>query len=72
MRNKQHNNNETLEMTKEIRISISIKRNRIPDQERRSKLYYNFKRIRTKILIFNTYKIRKTIIYKRLSRRLTS
>ena len=71
MKNKQYNNNETLEMTKRLRTDISIKEDKIFDKKKRSKLCHNFKRIRTKILTFNIYKIRETIIHKRLSRRFT-
>ena len=67
--NKQHDNNRTLEMTKEIRVSVLIKGNRTLDQEKRSKSCYNSKRIKTKTLISNIHKIRRTKIHKRLSRR---
>ena len=56
-------------MTKEIRISISVKRRKTFIKKKRSKLCYNLKRIRIKILISNIYKIRRTTIYKRISRR---
>ena len=58
-------------MTKEIRIDILIKRDETLNKKKRNKLCHNFKRIRTKILVLNINKTRKTIIYKRLSRRLT-
>ena len=67
MRNKQYNNNETFKIIERIRTSISIKENEILNKKKRSKLCHNFKRIRTQILVFNIYKIREIIIYKRLS-----
>ena len=72
IRNKKHDDNRTLEMIKEIRTSISIKKNRTLVKKRKSKLCYNSKRIRTKVITLNTYKTRETTIYKELSRRFTS
>ena len=58
-------------MTKEIRTDILIKRNKTLNKKKKSKLRHNLKRTRTKTLISNIYEIRKTIIYKKLSQRLT-
>ena len=72
MGNKQHDNDGTFRITKEVQTSILIKRNETFSKKKRSELRHNPKITRTKILISNTYKTRKTIIYKGLSRRLTS
>ena len=71
MRNKQHRNYGTLEMIKRIRTSVSIKENNTLNKKKRSKSRHNLERIRTKIITSNIYEIRKTTIYKRLSRRST-
>ena len=71
VRNKQHDNDETFRMTKRIRTNISIKRNEILNKKKRNKLCYNPKRIKIKVIPSNIYKIRETVIYKRLSRQLT-
>ena len=71
MRNKQYDYNETLRMTKEIRVSILIEENETLIKKKKSKLRYSPKRIEIKTLIFNTYEIRETTIHKELPRRLT-
>ena len=58
-------------MIEKIRTDISIKEDETFNKKKRSKLRYNSKRTRTKILVFNIHKTRKTTIYKKLSRRLT-
>ena len=58
-------------MTEEVRTGIPIKEDGIFSKKKRSKLCHNPERIKTKILVLDIYKIRETIIYKRLSRRLT-
>ena len=67
IKNKQHDNDETFKMTKEVRISILIKRNETFIKKKKSGLCHNFKEIRIKIIISNIYKTREIIIYKRLS-----
>ena len=54
-------------MTKEIRTDILIKENKTLDKKKKNELRHNLKRIETKIIIFNIYETRETIIYKRLS-----
>ena len=70
MRNKQHKNNETLEVTKKIQTGLSIRKNEISIKKRRDRPRHKSKKIRIKIIVSNTYEIRRTTIYKRLPRRL--
>ena len=72
MRNEQYRNHETLRLTKKIRTSIPVKRNKTLVKKKRSELCHNFKRIGTKIIISDIYETRKTIVHKELSRRFTS
>ena len=58
-------------MTEEVRGDILIREDETLNKKKRSELYYNFERIRTKTLVSDIYKTRETTIYKRLSRRLT-
>ena len=58
-------------MIKEVRIDISIKRNRILDKKKRSRLRHNLKRTRIKIIVSNIHEIRETVIYKEPPRRFT-
>ena len=71
MKNKQYRDHETFKLIKRIRTDISVKENRTLVKKKRSELYYNSKRIETKIIISNIYETRETTIYKRLSRRVT-
>ena len=72
IKNEQRKNNRTFELTKEIRTSILIKENETLDKKKRNRLRHNSKETRTEIIVSNIYEIRKTTIYKRLSRRFTS
>ena len=67
IKNKQHNNDETLEIIKEIRIDILIKENETLNKKKRNKSCHNSKRTRIKTLVSNIYKTRETTIYKELS-----
>ena len=69
IKNKQHRNDGTLEMTKKIRTDVSIKKDDTLDKKERSELRHNSERIEIKIITFNTHETRETIIYKRLPRR---
>ena len=71
IRDKQHDNDRTPEIVKEIWTSILIKRDKTLVKKKRSKLYYNSKEIRIKVITSNIYEIRETTIYKKLSRRST-
>ena len=71
MRNEQRKDNRTFELIKKVRTSILIKENEIFDKKKRNELRHNFKEIRIEIIIFNTYEVRETIVYKELSRRFT-
>ena len=68
MKSTQYGNDETLEMTKRIRTSLSIKKDETLTKERRNRPCHKSKKTRIKIIISNTYEIRETIIHKRLSR----
>ena len=70
IRNKQHDNDGVLEITK-VWTSISIKKNKTLVKKKKSGLRYSSKRTRIKTLTSNIYKTREIIIYKRLSWRLT-
>ena len=59
-------------MTKEVQIDVLIKKDEIFNKKKKNKLYHNLKRNKVKTLVSNINKTRETIIYKRLSRRLTS
>ena len=70
MKNKQHGNNETLEVTERIRIGLSIKKNRTLIKKRRDRPRHKSKETRIKIIVSNTHEIRETTIHKKLPRRL--
>ena len=72
MRNEQYENDETIGLTKRIRTGISIKENKILVKKRRDGSCHKSKGVRIEIITFNIYKTRRTIVYKELSRRLTS
>ena len=69
--NKQHNNDETSEMTKEIQVSVLIKRDETFNKKKRDRSCHNSKETRIEIFVFNIYKTREITIYKELSRQLT-
>ena len=55
MRNKQYKNYRTFRLTERIRTSISIERNKILDEKRRSGLRNHSKRTRTKIIVVDIH-----------------
>ena len=57
MRNKQHENDGAIRLTKRIWIGILIKENEILVKKKRSRLCHKSKEIRIKIIISNIYKI---------------
>ena len=58
-------------MTRGLRISILIKRNKTLVEKRRSRPRYSSEETETKIIISNTHETGEVIVYKRLSRRST-
>ena len=71
MRFEQYENDETIELTIEIRTSISIKENRILVKKKRSESRYKLKEVRIEIIISNIHEIWETTVYKELPRRFT-
>ena len=69
MENNQYGNNETTKLTRELRTSISVKRNRVLVEKRRSRLFHNSERTRIKTIVSNIYETRETTVYKELPRR---
>ena len=57
MRNEQRKDNETFELTKKVRIDISIKENETLDKKKRDGPRHNSKGIRTKTITSNIYEI---------------
>ena len=72
MRNEQYKNDRTFELIKEVRTDILIKRNKAFNKKKRSGPRHNLKGTRIKTITLDIYEIRKTIIHKKLPRRLTS
>ena len=70
MENIQHKNNETPEVTEEIRTNLPIGKNRTLIKKKRNRPRHKLKRTRIKIITFDIHETRRTVIYKKLPRRL--